>query len=80
MTSEVETNIVAVERVKEYTETEQEAPWEIPTKKPASHWPDMGAIKFHKYSTRYRKGLDLVVKNIDCIIQPKEKVILSSSQ
>ncbi|KAI4461008.1 atp-binding cassette sub-family c [Holotrichia oblita] len=32
MTSDVETNIVAVERVKEYGETEQEAPWEIPNK------------------------------------------------
>ena len=34
MTSDVETNIVAVERVKEYSETPQEAPWEIPQNKP----------------------------------------------
>lgn len=34
MTSDVETNIVAVERIKEYTETEQEAPWEIQGNKP----------------------------------------------
>lgn len=34
MSSEVETNIVAVERIKEYTETPQEAPWEEPTNKP----------------------------------------------
>lgn len=34
MTSDVETNIVAVERIKEYTETTQEAEWEIPEKKP----------------------------------------------
>lgn len=34
MMSDVETNIVAVERIKEYTETEQEAPWEIQGNKP----------------------------------------------
>lgn len=34
MTSDVETNIVSVERIKEYTETPQEAPWEVPNKKP----------------------------------------------
>lgn len=34
MTSDVETNIVSVERIKEYTETPQEAPWDIPNKKP----------------------------------------------
>ncbi|MPC10165.1 Multidrug resistance-associated protein 1 [Portunus trituberculatus] len=34
MSSEVETNIVAVERIKEYTETPQEAPWDLPNTKP----------------------------------------------
>lgn len=35
MVSEVETNAVAIERVKEYTEKPQEAPWEIEYKPPA---------------------------------------------
>jgi ATP-binding cassette subfamily C (CFTR/MRP) protein 1 len=35
MTSDVETNIVSVERVKEYSETPQEAPWEIKQNKPS---------------------------------------------
>lgn len=39
MTSDVETNIVAVERIKEYGETPQEAAWDIPENKPAPEWP-----------------------------------------
>lgn len=74
MTSDVETNIVAVERVKEYTETPQEAAWEMPDKKIQKDWPDKGVVKFNKYSTRYREGLDLVVKNIDIEIGAGEKI------
>merc|ERR1712183_50943 len=42
--------------------------------KPKSSWPDKGRVQFNDYSTRYREGLDLVVKNIKIDIQPGEKV------
>lgn len=74
MSSEVETNIVAVERIKEYTETTQEAPWERPSNKPQADWPQEGVVEFNDYSTRYREGLDLVVKNINCKISKGEKI------
>ncbi|XP_052261658.1 multidrug resistance-associated protein 1-like isoform X6 [Dreissena polymorpha] len=74
MTTELETNIVAVERVKEYTETPTEAAWDIPDKKPVATWPDRGLVQLDNYGTRYREGLDLVVKGIDCTISPGEKV------
>ncbi|KAK9752490.1 ABC transporter [Popillia japonica] len=74
MTSDVETNIVAVERIKEYGETEQEAPWEIPNKKPNDSWPDNGMVEFRNYAVRYRKGLDLVLKNVDFTVKGGEKV------
>ncbi|XP_042886660.1 multidrug resistance-associated protein 1-like isoform X6 [Penaeus japonicus] len=74
MTSDVETNIVAVERIKEYTETEQEAPWEIQGNKPHKDWPEEGVVEFSKYSTRYREGLELVIRDIDCRISGGEKV------
>ncbi|KAG0706857.1 Multidrug resistance-associated protein 1 [Chionoecetes opilio] len=74
MSSEVETNIVAVERIKEYTETPQEAPWELPNNKPGADWPQEGVVEFNNYATRYREGLDLVVKNINFKISKGEKV------
>ncbi|CAG7831109.1 unnamed protein product [Allacma fusca] len=45
MTSDVETNIVAVERIKEYGETPQEAEWEINERKPPKEWPQNGKEK-----------------------------------
>ncbi|XP_050728625.1 multidrug resistance-associated protein 1-like isoform X3 [Eriocheir sinensis] len=74
MTSDVETNIVSVERIKEYTETPQEAPWDIPNKKPPKEWPQEGVVMFNKYATRYREGLDLVVKDINVHINSGEKI------
>ncbi|XP_067673483.1 multidrug resistance-associated protein 1-like isoform X3 [Haliotis asinina] len=74
MTCELETNIVAVERIKEYTETPTEAPWEIEGKKPDSDWPMTGKVTFDNYQTRYRDGLDLVLKGIDCSVNSGEKV------
>ncbi|XP_048248325.1 multidrug resistance-associated protein 1-like isoform X3 [Haliotis rufescens] len=74
MTCELETNIVAVERIKEYTETPTEAPWEIEDKKPDSNWPVSGKVTFDNYQTRYRDGLDLVLKGIDCSVNSGERV------
>ncbi|CAB1338215.1 unnamed protein product, partial [Coregonus sp. 'balchen'] len=59
MTSDLESNIVAVERVMEYSETKTEAPWEVEDKKPSSDWPSQGNVEFSDYSVRYREGLEL---------------------
>lgn len=74
MTSDLETNIVAVERVKEYSETETEAPWNIEDKKPPEDWPSRGEVEFSNYSVRYRPGLDLVLKNLSMSVKGGEKV------
>ncbi|CAF1669342.1 unnamed protein product, partial [Didymodactylos carnosus] len=74
MASDIETNIVSVERVNEYSQLESEAPWEKPDVKPPPHWPTQGGIQFIDLSTRYRGGLDLVLKNITIDVQPGEKV------
>nr|XP_015838719.1 PREDICTED: multidrug resistance-associated protein 1 isoform X5 [Tribolium castaneum] len=74
MTSDVETNIVAVERIKEYGEAPQEAPWEIPNKAPSPQWPENGTVQFNKYAVRYRPGLDLVLKGVNFSINGGEKV------
>lgn len=46
MASDIETNIVSVERVHEYTELTPEAPWEIPSMKPPINWPTTGEIQY----------------------------------
>ncbi|XP_060527505.1 multidrug resistance-associated protein 1-like [Cylas formicarius] len=74
MTSDVETNIVAVERIKEYGEIPQEAAWEIPNKTPKRSWPDDGAVNFRDYSVRYRPGLDLVLKGVNFQVGGGEKI------
>ncbi|XP_069728809.1 ATP-binding cassette sub-family C member 3 [Phaenicophaeus curvirostris] len=74
MTSELETNIVAVERIKEYSETETEAPWTIEGKSPPEDWPSQGELEFVDYSVRYRKGLDLVLKGLNLQVHGGEKI------
>jgi len=70
---EIETNIVSVERIKQYLEVETEAPAVTDFRPPAS-WPDKGVIDFSHYSTRYREGLDLVLQDLTLRINDHEKV------
>lgn len=74
MTVEVETNIVSVERILEYAELTPEAAPVVEGHRPPAHWPHDGAIAFKDYSTRYRPGLPLVLKNINLDIKPREKI------
>ncbi|KAJ8688541.1 hypothetical protein QAD02_024336 [Eretmocerus hayati] len=74
MTSEVETNIVAVERLKEYTETPQEAAWDVPENDPPSEWPQNGRVEFRDLKIRYREGLELVLKGLNLSVMEGEKV------
>ncbi|CAI5654084.1 unnamed protein product [Oreochromis niloticus] len=73
MTSELETNIVAVERVSEYTELENEADWVTDTR-PPQQWPEAGRVQFENYKVRYRPELDLVLHGITCDIDSTEKI------
>lgn len=73
MTSETETNIVAVERITEYIKVENEAPW-VTDKRPPAGWPHKGEIQFSNYQVRYRPELDLVLKGINCDIKSTEKI------
>ncbi|KAM3862958.1 ATP-binding cassette sub-family C member 2 [Diretmus argenteus] len=73
MTSELETNIVAVERITEYSETENEAKW-VTDIRPPEKWPEAGRLRFENYKVRYRPELDLVLHGITCDIDSTEKI------
>uniref|UniRef100_A0A674BLT2 ATP binding cassette subfamily C member 2 n=1 Tax=Salmo trutta TaxID=8032 RepID=A0A674BLT2_SALTR len=73
MTSELETNIVAVERVSEYTEMENEADW-VSEIRPPEKWPEAGRLRFENFKVRYRPELDLVLHGITCDIDSTEKI------
>ncbi len=76
MTSQLETDIVAVERTKEYAETPTEAPPIVESHRPPPEWPSEGHVQFDHYSTRYRQELDLVLKNISAEFTGGTKVLL----
>lgn len=44
--SEVEQNIVSVERILHYVKLPSEAPTEVPETKPAEMWPSQGEVEF----------------------------------
>uniref|UniRef100_A0A669PUM0 ATP binding cassette subfamily C member 2 n=1 Tax=Phasianus colchicus TaxID=9054 RepID=A0A669PUM0_PHACC len=73
VSSELETNIVAVERVHEYTKVKREAPW-VTDKRPPHGWPSKGEIQFVDYKVRYRPELELVLQGITCNIGSTEKI------
>ncbi|XP_038107556.1 multidrug resistance-associated protein 1-like [Culex quinquefasciatus] len=72
MTAEVETNIVAVERLEEYTVLPREAEWQVGTVDKA--WPIDGNVDFNNYKIRYREGLDLVIRGISLSVKGGEKI------
>ncbi|XP_014486459.1 PREDICTED: multidrug resistance-associated protein 1 isoform X2 [Dinoponera quadriceps] len=74
MTSDVETNIVAVERIKEYGETTQEAAWKNAEYTPPTEWPNSGRVDFKDFKVRYREGLDLVLHGISFSVLGGEKI------
>ncbi len=51
-----------------------QAEWYIDETRPRRDWPDEGKVAFENYATRYRAGLDLVLKGITADVSGGEKV------
>uniref|UniRef100_A0A8B9JLK5 Cystic fibrosis transmembrane conductance regulator n=1 Tax=Astyanax mexicanus TaxID=7994 RepID=A0A8B9JLK5_ASTMX len=71
--AEVENMMTSVERVMEYTELENEAPWETQVR-PPPEWPNKGLITFDQVNFSYSSDGPVVLKNMSAMIRPKEKV------
>ncbi|XP_027879365.1 multidrug resistance-associated protein 1 isoform X2 [Xiphophorus couchianus] len=74
MSSDVETNIIAVEKVKEYCCTGKEAEWQHETPSVPPGWPTQGCIDIRGFGLRYRHDLDLAIRNITIAINGGEKI------
>lgn len=71
----LETMMVAVERLFEYSKLPPEEPVDKPTRKAAPPgWPAAGGIVFAHVRMGYRPGLPDVLCDLDLAIQPAEKV------
>ncbi|CUI15196.1 ABC transporter, putative, partial [Bodo saltans] len=80
MTSDLESGMSSVERVKEYCdELPQEKVVEYGTEPediaaPPENWPSAGAVDFQNASLRYRDGLPLVLKSLTLRVEAGHKV------
>ena len=78
MSADLEKAIVSVERVKEYQEVDKEVDVTVPYQQDSTtalaDWPARGDISFDNYSTRYRPGLDLVLRDVTCHFNAGHKI------
>ncbi|KZC06945.1 Multidrug resistance-associated protein 4 [Dufourea novaeangliae] len=73
--TELENQMTSVERVLEYSKIESEPPLEsAPDKKPKDDWPDEGSVEFKDLSLRYDPAEPAVLKNLNFLIYPHEKI------
>lgn len=65
-TSNVENNIVAVERIQHYNKTIQEPEPQILE---GDDWPSNGKIEFEDYSNKYQEGEEEVLKKVNLCVE-----------
>lgn len=71
--AEISMQMVAVERLFQYTELEQESSYKSDQKPPAL-WPDKGKVNFDKLSLRYNNMDEPALKQVEFSIEPGAKV------
>lgn len=77
MASDLEANMVAVERLEQYCQIPSEAARKTDFDDSPSmdvNWPTNGKIEFRNAELRYRKGLPLVLKGLNLVIPGRSKV------
>ncbi|KAJ2018312.1 hypothetical protein GGI14_002398 [Coemansia sp. S680] len=74
MECDLENSMCDYVRIQEYEQLTPEAPEVIEDNRPERSWPEQGMVEFKNYSTRYREGLSLVLKDVSFSVRPREKV------
>jgi len=69
-----ENSMIGYERCIEYTKCPSEAPLKNPIDNKLDNWPNLGKIEFINFSVKYRPNTEIVLKNLNFVIQGKEKV------
>uniref|UniRef100_A0A0E0GY00 ABC transporter C family member 13 n=1 Tax=Oryza nivara TaxID=4536 RepID=A0A0E0GY00_ORYNI len=74
MTCMIENDMVAVERVNQYSTLPSEAAWEVADCLPSPNWPRRGDIDVKDLKVRYRSNTPLILKGITISINSGEKI------
>lgn len=76
LSTDFENSMVAMERCLEFTRVEEEKEFEMPIDKELAlkNWPKEGKIEFVDYSVKYRPNTEVILKNLNFTINPKEKI------
>ncbi|KAF5275656.1 hypothetical protein FQA39_LY06768 [Lamprigera yunnana] len=72
--AEISNHLMSVERVLEYNTIPTEKQPVLPKTPKKEEWPRNGKISFHNLGLRYAEGTELMLKNLNFIIYPKEKI------
>lgn len=74
MASDLEANMIAVERIQQYCKIPGEAPRSISSDESLGAWPVEGRIEFTNTKLKYRPNLPLVLKGLNLVIPARSKV------
>ena len=72
--SNLENDMVGLERCLAYTKIISERPEKLKIDDTLGEWPPEGGIKFENYSVQYRPETEIVLRNLNFEIEPKEKI------
>ena len=72
--SNLENDMVALERCLAYTKIISEKPNALPVDETLENWPSKGKISFKDFSVKYRPDTEIVINHITLEIEPGEKI------
>ncbi|BBN08483.1 ATP-binding cassette, subfamily C (CFTR/MRP), member 2 [Marchantia polymorpha subsp. ruderalis] len=70
----LENRIISVERIKQFTDLEREAPYVIEDSRPPTNWPSEGVIDLRNLQVRYNDHSPLVLHGLTCRIEGGQKI------